>query len=285
MSDTGNGRIADQLRQMADLLSQQGANPFRVRAYRSAAGTLQNLSRPVSRILSEQGLKGLVDLPHIGEGIANAISEMVRSGHWAQLERLYGRLDPVQLFQAVPGIGPELAQRIHDQLHIDSLEAFETAAFDGRLERVQGIGRRRLAALRASISSLLGRPRRRPPPETVPGPDVGVLLAVDRQYLEQAVAGELPKIAPRRFNPDGKAWLPILHTEQAGWHFTALYSNSALAHQLHRTRDWVVIYFYDDHQQEGQQTVVTETHGKLKGRRVVRGREEECQAWYGVPPF
>jgi len=280
MSEAENSRIAGQLRRMADLLSQQGANPFRVRAYRSAAGTLQNLASPVSRVLAAEGLKGLVALPHIGEGIANAISEMVRSGHWAQLERLRGRLDPEQLFQGVPGIGPELARRIHDQLHVDSLEALETAAFDGRLEQVKGIGHRRLAALRASISTLLGRPRRRPSPEAVSGPDVGVLLAVDRQYLEQAVAGELPQIAPRRFNPDGKAWLPILHTEQAGWHFTALYSNSALAHQLHRTRDWVVIYFYDDHQQEGQQTVVTETHGELKGRRVVRGRETECSTYY-----
>lgn len=280
MNRSLNSRIADQLRQMADLLAQQGANPFRVRAYRSAAGTLQNLSRPVQEILIQEGQKGLVALPHIGEGIATAISEIARSGHWAQLERLRGQLDPVKLFQEVPGIGPELARRIHDQLHIDTLEGLETAAFDGRLEKVNGIGRRRLAALRASLTSLLGRPRRQPPPETVAGPDVGLLLTVDRQYLEQAVAGELPRIAPRRFNPGNKAWLPILHMERKGWHFTALYSNSELAHRLGRTRDWVVIYFYDDHQQEGQQTVVTETHGKLKGRRVVRGRETECQAFY-----
>jgi putative hydrolase len=48
-----------------------------------------------------------------------------------------------------------------------------------------------------------------------------------------------------------------------------------------RTRDWVVLYFYDEHHREGQHTVVTETRGPLIGNRVVRGREPECQAYYG----
>ena len=94
------------------------------------------------------------------------------------------------------------------------------------------------------------------------------------------MAGELPQIAPRRFNPDGKAWLPILHSARDCWHFTALYSNTARAHELGRTRDWVVVYFYDDHHREGQHTVVTETRGTLIGRRVVRGLEAECRAYY-----
>jgi putative hydrolase len=107
-----------------------------------------------------------------------------------------------------------------------------------------------------------------------------VLLAVDAEYRDKAAAGALPTIAPRRFNPDGSAWLPILHTERGGWHFTALYSNTARAHELGRTGDWVVLYFYDDHHQEGQHTVVTETRGPLAGRRVVRGREGECREYY-----
>ena len=65
-----------------------------------------------------------------------------------------------------------------------------------------------------------------------------------------------------------------------GWHFTALYSNTARARELGRTRDWVVIYFDDDHHREGQHTVVTETRGALIGRRLVRGLEAECRAFY-----
>lgn len=68
------------------------------------------------------------------------------------------------------------------------------------------------------------------------------------------------------------------------WHFTALFSNTARAHELNRTRDWVVIYFYDDDHDEGQHTVVTETSGRLKGRRVVRGREAECRDFYEATP-
>jgi hypothetical protein len=92
------------------------------------------------------------------------------------------------------------------------------------------------------------------------------LLAIDIDYRKKAAAGKLPKIAPRRFNPEAKAW-------------TALYSNTARAHELDRTRDWVVIYFYDDDHQEGQCTAVTETHGAMMGQRVVRGREAECRSY------
>jgi len=234
----------------------------------------------VDEILQRDGNKGLEALPGIGRGIATAIAEIVTTGRWAQLERLRGSLDPIHLFQTVPGIGPDLAEKIHDELHIDTLEALENAAFDGNLDKVKGIGGRRLTALRASLAAMLGRTRRERPPLTAVGPEVSLLLEIDRLYLEQAFAGELPKISPKRFNPDGKPWLSILHTEKAGWHFTAIFSNTALAHELKKTNDWVVIYFYDDHHQEGQHTLVTETRGPLQGMRVVRGRESECRRHY-----
>jgi putative hydrolase len=113
-------------------------------------------------------------------------------------------------------------------------------------------------------------------------PPVEMLLDVDREYRDAAAAGRLPRIAPRRFNPTGEAWLPILHTERDHWHFTALFSNTFRAHALERTRDWVVVYFHADTRPEGQRTIVTETSGALEGRRVVRGRESECEVSYGL---
>jgi len=113
--------------------------------------------------------------------------------------------------------------------------------------------------------------RPRPPAR----PDVATLLAIDADYREGAAQDSLRRIAPRRFNPEGEAWLPILHAEKEGWHVTALFSNTARAHKLGRTHDWVVL-FYERNGDEGQCTVVTETHGPLAGRRVVRGRESEC---------
>ncbi len=108
-------------------------------------------------------------------------------------------------------------------------------------------------------------------------PSVEDLLDVDREYRAKAAAGRLALIAPKRLNPQGKAWLPVLHTQRGGWHFTALYSNTARAHELGRTRDWVVVYYYDGEHREQQCTVVTETRGALAGKRVVRGREPECR--------
>lgn len=108
------------------------------------------------------------------------------------------------------------------------------------------------------------------------GPSVEVLLGIDAEYRDKGRAGLLPKIAPWRMNPEHKAWLPVLHTRYGPWRFTALFSNTGHAHELHRTYDWVVIYFSDDAGEDGQCTVVTERHGSLTGQRVVRGREPEC---------
>jgi putative hydrolase len=105
---------------------------------------------------------------------------------------------------------------------------------------------------------------------------VDLLLDVDREYREKATAGQLVKIAPKRFNPKGRTWLPVLHTARGTWHFTALYSNTARARQLARVTDWVVIFFHKDSQAEGQRTAVTEARGEAAGRRIVRGREAEC---------
>lgn len=274
-----NQTIADRLREAADVLQQQGANPYRINAYRHGADTLTRLDRDVAEILRREGREGLEALPGVGPRIAAAIEEMVRTGTWSQLERLRGTLDPVPLFQTVPGIGPGLARSLHDHLHLESLEALEMAAHDGRLESVPGIGPRRAAAIRAALEGMLrrARPPRRAPAEE---PDVATVLEVDQDYRRQAEAGRLPTIAPRRFNPGAEPWLPVLHTQRGDWHFTALYSNTARAHELGRTRDWVVLYFFREHGEEGQRTVVSETRGPLAGRRVVRGREAECRAHY-----
>ena len=268
------------LEQAADLLEQQGANPFRVSAYRRASETIARLTQDIRQLAEAEGNAGLIKLPNIGKGIAGAIQELLATGSWVQLERLRGTLDPVQLFQTVPGIGPKMAEDIHDALHIDTLEALEAAAWDGRLETVRGLGSRRITGIRHALTALLGKTGRQPRMEAGEEPSVTTLLEVDREYRRKAEQGALALIAPKRFNPDGTAWLPILHTHRDEWHFTLLYSNTALAHELKRIHDWVVVYFYDDHHQEGQCTVVTETRGPLTGERVVRGRELECRDYY-----
>ena len=76
-----------------------------------------------------------------------------------------------------------------------------------------------------------------------------------------------------------RAWLPVLHPRHGDRHYTALFSNTALAHRLDRTHDWVVIYRDGPHE-DHQATVVTAHVGPLSGERVVRGRERECETYY-----
>lgn len=272
-----NLQVAEIFRECAEILRQQKANPFRANAYIRAAQTLESLPTDVRDILRKDGSEGLIKLPAIGRGLAASIDEIARTGRLAQRDRLRGETAPEMLFQTVPGIGPTLARAIHDELQVDTLEALEVAAHDGRLAAVRGIGTRRSAAIRAGLAALLARGGVRRPVHN-DSPSVDILLDIDREYRQRSAAGKLPKIAPKRFNPEGIAWLPILHADRDNWHFTALFSNTARAHELGRTDDWVVVYYHDDHHQEGQNTIVTETKGPMRGERVVRGREAECRA-------
>ena len=274
--------IAQKLREVALLLDDQGANRFRVRAYRAAAETIERLAVPAAEIAQQQGTDGLQALPGIGVSLARSIHTLVVTGRLPMLDRLRGRMDPVSLLASIPGIGPALATRLHDDLAIDTLEQLEMAAHDGRLAEIEGIGPKKLQGIIDSLTARLGRVRQsagRTAGHPTAEPPVEELLDVDREYREAAQAGRLQTIAPHRFNLKKEAWLPILHTQRDTRHYTALFSNSALAHQLKKTRDWVLLYYDDDHG-ERQCTVITSHQAPFIGKRIVRGREEDCAAYY-----
>jgi hypothetical protein len=271
-----NRFLARRLREVADLLAQQNGNVFRVQAYRNAARQIESYGEPLEELWSREGEEGLRRRLGIGERLASSLSELIQTGKLRLLDRLRGETDPEKLLATVPGIGTLWAARLHQEHHICCLEDLEAAAHDGRLAAIHGFGPKRVAAVMDSLSVRLGRPPRRIPPPVAAVP-VEELLDVDREYRERAAANTLPKIAPKRMNPAHEAWLPILHTDRGNRHYTALYSNTPRAHQLGMTKDWVVLYC-DGDMGERQWTVVTETGGKLAGRRVVRGRERECEA-------
>lgn len=280
-----NEDVATVLDQIADLLETQGANRFRIRAYRNAAHTVRTADEPVADVVREGGEDALQDLPNIGAGIARVIGTYVRTGRSDLLDRLKGEVAPGELFTQVPGIGPTLARRIAEELDVSTLEELEQAAHESRLQEVEGFGPQRVRNVRVSLAGMLSTAARRRRPraegEGLPEeqPAVETLLDVDEEYRRKAEAGQLRRIAPKRFNPEGEAWLPILHTDRNGWSFTALYSNTKRAHDLDKTHDWVVLYYQRDGD-EDQATVVTGTRGPLQGKRVVRGRESECRRYY-----
>ncbi len=276
---TLNVRIARRLDEVAEILEAQGGNPYRVQAYRRAAETLRQLSRPADQILRQEGEPGLRKLPGIGERLARSIATLLITGRLPMLDRLRGTTDSGSLLASVPGIGKCLAQRLRRGLGIETLEQLETAAHDGRLKGIAGIGEKKLAGIIDSLTTRLGRVRPFRVTHKTIEPGVNEILDVDREYRDKAAAGVLRTIAPRRFNPNREAWLPILHTNRGERHYMALFSNTARAHQMGKTRDWVVLY-YDGKDGERQCTVITSQRGLLMGKRIVRGRETECLEYY-----
>lgn len=282
-----NDEIADLLERVSDLLEAQDANGFRVRAWRGAADTARSLSGLVVTVLDEEGVPGLVKLPGIGKSISAAIQEYVETGRLALLDRLEGEASAEDLFTTVPGIGEDLAHSIHEHLAIETLEDLEVAAHDGRLDHVPGFGPRRVQGVRDAIATMLRssglrrarRAEHRRGAEDALRPDVAALLAVDAAYRQGAQDGTLRLIAPRRFNPEGEAWLPVFHLEQGDGSYTAMFSNTARAHELGTTKDWVLVW-YEQGGHEELCTIVTERRGPQAGLRVVRGREPECARHY-----
>ena len=190
-------------------------------------------------------------------------------------ERRY--IGSATLLQSVPGIGKVTAWKLYEDLGIESLEELAAAAHDGRLQQFPGIGAKRIAGIRDTLAQRLGRIRQGlTAPVQRNDAILAELLDVDRQYREEAASGALQKIAPRRLNPSGEAWLPVLHTTRGSRHYTALFSNTARAHELNKTQDWVVLY-YDGPSGERQCTAITSEFGQLQGKRIVRGREQECR--------
>lgn len=286
IKNRSNEEVAAVLDEIAELLEVQEANLHRIRAYRRGANAIRQLDVSLEEIVDDGGVAALQDLPAIGESLSRLLLEYLHTGHSRLLDRLRGAVAPEDFFEQIPGIGHELAEKIVRELDIRSLEELEQAAYDGRLAQVEGFGPGRIRAIQLTLAGLLSGFAQRRIQELssaieLPShhPPVELLLQIDRQYRDQAKAGRLRKIAPKRFNPGDVAWLPILHTEKDGWEFTALFSNTARAHELERIYDWVVI-FYEQPGTDGQATVVTETSGALKGKRVVRGREKECKECY-----
>jgi hypothetical protein len=278
----GNREIAELLEEIADRLDAREADVNRVRAYREAARNVVDAGRTLQSLYSQKGEPGLQEIRGVGEGLSAVIAEYLETGRSTLRDDLAAEADSVQMFRQLPGISEKLARRTTRQLGAHTLEELELAAHDGRLKEVRGFGPQRVQTVKEVLAGRLSRSDRSRTGQSggkAQEPPVSLLLEIDREYREKAEAGQLKKIASRRFNPERETWLPLLEEDRRGWDFTALFSNTSRAHELQKTRDWVVIY-YRRGRREGQSTVVTATRGELAGERVVRGRERECSRYY-----
>ena len=202
-----NPLIAERLRQAADLLAAQDHNPFRVAAYRRAADSVATQTQDVSDILREGRVEALDRIPHVGRGIAAAIAEMATTGQWAYLHHLRGAAEPRDLFQNIPGVGPELARHLHEELGVETLEQLEAALSEPRPKVLKGFGRRRLTMIKSGLDHILTRmrPRLLGPREE---PGVDVMLDVDREYRSKVASGILATHRAEALQSQGRGLAP-----------------------------------------------------------------------------
>jgi DNA polymerase (family 10) len=143
--------------EIADLLEIQGANPFRVRAYRNGARTIETLSQPLESLLADDSAR-LEDLPGIGKDLAGKIRELYQTGELEFLTELRGEV-PSSLIEImhIPGLGPKRARQLWDGLEITSVDELEEAAKQGQLEQLPGFGKTLATRILKGISELKAR--------------------------------------------------------------------------------------------------------------------------------
>ncbi|EDL61850.1 DNA polymerase/3'-5' exonuclease PolX [Gimesia maris] len=137
-----NSEIARQFEELADLLEIQGANPFRLRAYRNAARTISGLPDSIQDIV-ESDPRELQDLPGIGKDLAEKIVTIVETSTLPQLEELKEQIpaDVVRMLD-IPGIGPKKVAFLFSELSIQSLDDLKAAAENGVIAEQKGFGKK-----------------------------------------------------------------------------------------------------------------------------------------------
>jgi len=143
--------VARTLTLLADLLEIQGANPFRIRAYRNAVNTVNGLSRPLAAMVDAG--EDLTELPGIGKNVAAHIEELLSTGSIDRLREVEAEIPRtlVELMR-LPGLGPKKAKKLFDELEVDSIDELEKAIASGAVEELEGFGKRSVEKLQASIA-------------------------------------------------------------------------------------------------------------------------------------
>jgi DNA polymerase (family 10) len=146
-----NVEIAALLDEVADLLEIRGSNPFRIRAYRNAERTVESQTEPLERMLAAG--RDLTELPAIGAEMARHVAEISETGTLELRDRMIaevprGLIDLMRL----PNVGPKRARTLWQALGVDSVDALEAAARDGRVSGVAGFGEKSQAKILAGIA-------------------------------------------------------------------------------------------------------------------------------------
>ncbi len=182
-----NAAIAEQLESFAALLDLTGASFYTSRAYRRAAETIRETKAPVADLVAAGRVR---ELRGIGAGIAARLEELVSTGRIAELDELQREVQPELIgLGRYLGLAPKRMVEIGKALGISTVDEFRTAAREGRLTTVAGIGPRTEQRIIAALDRESREPRK------------GMLLHRARALLEEiaeALGGEVAG-DPRRW--------------------------------------------------------------------------------------
>ena len=132
-----NAEIADRLASLAQLLSAQKENPYKVKAYHRAAARIRNLAESLDEMVHRD--EDLTQFSGIGTAIASAIGEIVKTGTLANLEKLRGEAPPaVAELTAHPRLDPKRVMRVYKKLNINSLEELRQRVESWEVENIFG---------------------------------------------------------------------------------------------------------------------------------------------------
>jgi DNA polymerase (family X) len=150
-----NSDVSHIFNKVADLLEIEGANPFRVRAYRNAARSVAGLPRNVKDMIDSE--EDLSDLPGIGKDLAGKIEEIARTGSLGQLEELEGRTPgALSELMKLEGLGPKKVKALHQHLNVVTLKDLEEAARQGRVKELEGFGEKTEQKILEELESFEG---------------------------------------------------------------------------------------------------------------------------------
>jgi DNA polymerase (family 10) len=134
-----NHDIAEIFEKVADLLEIEGANPFRVRAYRNAARVVSGLTQSLVDLAARS--EDLIRLPGVGQDLAGKIQEIIKTGDLGLLKELEARTPPaLALLMNVAGLGPKRVHILHEKLGITTTEDLKAAAQAGKIKELKGFG-------------------------------------------------------------------------------------------------------------------------------------------------
>ncbi|MGD9172729.1 MAG: DNA polymerase/3'-5' exonuclease PolX [Desulfobacterales bacterium] len=154
-----NNDIADIFDQIADYLEIEGENPFRIRAFRNGAHTVNGLGTELKEMVAAG--EDLTQLPGIGKDLAAKIHEILKSGTAKALVKLQKRIPKtvVEMLK-LPGLGPKRVRILYQKLNIKNLDQLAKAARNGRISKLEGFGQKTESAIIEAIASRAQKERR-----------------------------------------------------------------------------------------------------------------------------